>query len=114
MPRVKKTKPGFSEGQRKFKAGPAGSELPERLDLQLGPGGRVVIPAVFRKAIEVEEGGRLMARVVDGELRLITPQMAIKRVQRIVRETIPAGADLVADLLEMRRQEVADELGEDG
>jgi hypothetical protein len=55
-----------------------------------------------------------MARVVDGELRLITPQMAIKRVQRIVRETIPAGADLVADLLEMRRQEVADELGEDG
>ena len=69
---------------------PSGSRaLPERLDLQLGPGGRVVIPAVFRKAMQVKEGDRLMARVVDGELRLITPEMAIRLAQKMVRETIP-------------------------
>jgi AbrB family looped-hinge helix DNA binding protein len=109
MPRPKKGSPGFSEGQRAFETG-----LPERFDLKLGPGGRVVIPAAYRKAMGVKEGGRLMARVVDGELRLITPEMGIKRAQRIVRETIPADVDLVADLFEMRRQEVADEFGEDG
>lgn len=115
MAPARKTVPGFSDRQRRFKAAaPSEPPVPERLDLQLGPGGRVVIPAVFRKAMHVKDGDRLMARVVDGELRLITPQMAIKRAQQMVRETIPADADLIADLFEMRRREVADEFGEDG
>jgi bifunctional DNA-binding transcriptional regulator/antitoxin component of YhaV-PrlF toxin-antitoxin module len=84
-------------------------QAPDRIDLQLGPGGRVVIPAVYRKAMKVKEGDRVMARVVDGELRLITPEMAVRKAQKWVRETIPAEVDLVEDLLEMRRQEVADE-----
>jgi bifunctional DNA-binding transcriptional regulator/antitoxin component of YhaV-PrlF toxin-antitoxin module len=107
MPRRSKKQPGLAESQRNWKPeqGP-----PERLFLALGPGGRVVIPAVYRKAMELEDGGQLMASVVDGELRLITPMMSIRRAQRIVRETIPADADLIADLFEMRRQEVEDEL----
>ena len=86
------------------------AHVPERLDRPAGPGGRIVIPANYRKAMEIEEGGRLMARVVDGELRLLTPEMAIRRAQKWVRETIPPGVSLVEDLLEMRRQEVEDEL----
>ena len=89
-------------------------ELPERLDLKLGPGGRVVIPAVYRKAMGVKEGGRLMARVVDGELRLITPEMGIKRRRGSCARRSLQTSSLVADLFEMRRQEVADEFGEDG
>ena len=58
----------------------------------------------------VNEGDRLMAKVVEGELRLITPEMAIRRAQEWVRQTIPPDVSLVDDLLEMRRQEVADEL----
>lgn len=108
MPRKKKTSGGFAEDQTEFEA-----KLPERLHVTLGPGGRVVIPAVYRKAMQVKEGDRLMARVVDGELRLITPQMSIKLAQKMVREVIPPDADLIADLFEMRRQEVADELGDD-
>jgi bifunctional DNA-binding transcriptional regulator/antitoxin component of YhaV-PrlF toxin-antitoxin module len=96
---------GFREGQREWDAG-----LPERLDIKLGPGGRVVIPAIYRKAMKVSDGDRLMARIVDGELRLITPEMSIKRAQRMAREIIPEGVDLIADLFEMRRQEVEDEL----
>ena len=105
-PKRSREKPGgLAEEQKEWRP-----ELPERLDLTLGSGGRVVIPAVYRKAMKAEVGGRLMARVVDGELRLITPDMAIRRAQKWVRETIPAGVSLVDDLLEMRRQEVADEL----
>jgi AbrB family looped-hinge helix DNA binding protein len=84
--------------------------LPDRVDVQVGPGGRIVIPGDFRDALEIGEGDRLMARVVDGELRLLTPEMAIRRAQKWVRETIPPGVSLVDDLLEMRRQEVEDEL----
>ena len=79
--------------------------LPDRLEVRVGPGGRIVIPAVFREAMRVTEGESLMARVVEGELRLITPRMAVKRAQKWVRETIPADVDLVADLLEERRRE---------
>ena len=89
------------------------ASLPERLDVQLGPGGRVVIPAVYREAMQVKEGDRLMARVVDGELRLITPKMAIAWAQKMVRETIPGDLSLVDDLLEERRREFEREM-EDG
>jgi len=108
MPRAKKSVRGFAEEATKFDAG-----VSDRLDLTLGPGGRVVIPAVFRKAMQVTEGDRLMARVVDGELRLITPQMGIRKAQKIVRETIPGDESLVDTLMENRRREVADEFGED-
>jgi len=106
--RSKKPARGFAEETTKFDA-----TIPDRLDLTLGPGGRVVIPAAFRKAMQVKEGDRLMARVVDGELRLITPQMGIRKAQKIVRETIPGNESLVDTLMENRRREVADALGED-
>jgi bifunctional DNA-binding transcriptional regulator/antitoxin component of YhaV-PrlF toxin-antitoxin module len=89
-------------------------ELPERLDLKLGPGGRVVIPAVYRKAMQVNEGDRLMARVVDGELRLITPGMAVRAAQKLVRETIPGDDSLADALIEERRREFEREMSEDG
>lgn len=108
MPRAKKPAGGFAEGATDFEAA-----TPDRIDLQLGPGGRVVIPAVFRRAMHVKEGDRLMARVVDGELRLITPKMGIRLAQKIVRETIPGNDSLVDALMEDRRREVADEFGED-
>src|SRR5262249_13822023 len=93
MPGQKKP-PGFAEEATDWRQHPS---LPDRIDLQLGPGGRIVIPVAFRKAMQIEAGGRLLARVVDGELRIITPEMAILRAQKWVRETIPAGASLVDD-----------------
>lgn len=84
--------------------------LPDRIDLQLGPGGRVVIPAVFREAMQVKEGDRLMASVVDGELRLITPAMGVKLAQKMVRETIPGDDSLADSLIEDRRREFEDEM----
>lgn len=106
MPRLRKHAAGFSEDRPPFQ-----TEVPERLDLHLGPGGRVVIPAALRKAMQVKEGGRLMARVVDGELRLITPEMSIRLAQKMVRETIPGDDSLVDSLMEDRRREVEQEYG---
>ena len=108
MPRSKKPAGGFAEGAAGWHAG-----LPERLDVHVGPGGRIVIPAVFRRAMRVREGDRLMARVVDGELKLISPLMAIRLAKKMVRESIPGDDSLVDTLIENRRREVADEFGED-
>jgi bifunctional DNA-binding transcriptional regulator/antitoxin component of YhaV-PrlF toxin-antitoxin module len=88
------------------------ARLPERLDVQLDSAGRIVIPAVYRGAMQAKEGDRLMARVVDGELRLITPRMAVRLAQKMVRETIPGGDSLVDTLIEQRRKEYEDEFGD--
>src|SRR4051812_43387035 len=93
MPRVKKPARGLSEEAAKWYAEQA--DRTERLDLQVGPGGRIVIPAAFRKAMQVKEGDRVMARVVDGELRVITPAMGVRLAQKMVRESIPDGPSLI-------------------
>ena len=110
MPNKKKPMRGLSEEAAKWYTEQA--DRTERLDLQVGPGGRIVIPAAFRKAMQVNEGDRVMARVVDGELRVITPAMGVRLAQKIVRETIPGNDSIVDALMEDRRREVADEFGE--
>lgn len=88
-------------------------DLPERLDVQVGPGGRIVIPAVYRAAMEIGEGDRLLASMVDGELRLISPKMAVRRAQKLVRELIP-GDDSLADALIADRRREAERETADG
>lgn len=73
---------------------------------KIGPGGRVVIPADVRQALGVVEGDTLLATLVDGELRLQSPKLALCRAQAMVRAAIPAGVSLVDDLLAERRREV--------
>jgi bifunctional DNA-binding transcriptional regulator/antitoxin component of YhaV-PrlF toxin-antitoxin module len=89
------------------------AELPDRLDVQLDSAGRVVVPAVYRNAMQVKEGDRLIARVVDGELRLITPRMAIRKAQKMVRESIPGDDSLADSLIADRRREFEQEYGND-
>ena len=91
---------------------PAERGVPERIDLQVGPAGRVVIPSVFRDAMQVKEGDRLMARVVDGELRLVTPPMAVRLAQKLVRETIPGDDSLADALIEERKREFEREISD--
>lgn len=43
------------------------------LQLQLGPQGRIVIPAALRQALGLEVGACLSASIVDGRLVLETP-----------------------------------------
>lgn len=89
------------------------SGLPDRIDLTMGPGGRIVIPAVFRDAMQVKEGDRIMASVVDGELRLITPMMGVRLAQKLVREMVPEGVSLVDELIAERRREFEREMMDD-
>jgi AbrB family looped-hinge helix DNA binding protein len=76
------------------------------IKLRLGPDGRIVIPALFREALNLSEGDTLIASVNDGELYLLTMRAAMRRAQAIVRQFVPEGVSLVDELLEDRRREV--------
>jgi bifunctional DNA-binding transcriptional regulator/antitoxin component of YhaV-PrlF toxin-antitoxin module len=77
--------------------------------LALDGAGRVIIPAGLRDAMGAAPGSVLMARVVDGELRLMTPMAAVARAQKMVRKLIPGDDSLAQSLIEDRRREAADE-----
>src|SRR5262249_52156443 len=76
---------GFAEGpQMTFDTEAAhkpGFGLANRLRLTLGPGGRVVIPAALREAMEVAEGDPLLAWIEEGELHLLSPRVGARQAQ---------------------------------
>ena len=68
--------------------------------------GRIVIPAECRRAAGIKPGDELLVEAIgEGELRLRTPEQAIKAAQAIVARRVPKDRDLVAELIAERRAE---------
>lgn len=76
---------------------------------RVAAGGRVVIPAHYRRQMGIDVGDEVMLRLEDGEVRITTLQQGIRRAQEIVRRYVPEGRSLVDELLEERRREARDE-----
>ncbi len=82
----------------------------DRVKVKIGPAGRIVIPAAFREAMDVEEGDTLVATVdEDGIVRLTSTSAAVRMAQRIVCAAVPPDVSLSASLIEDRRREAARE-----
>lgn len=82
-----------------------GFGVANRMRLTLGPGGRVVIPAALREAMEVREGDAILAWVEDGELHLLSPRVGARQAQALLRSLMPEGASLADELIADRRRE---------
>jgi AbrB family looped-hinge helix DNA binding protein len=78
--------------------------------VELGAGGRLVIPAAFRTALGMKPGDKLMMRLEGNELRVYTQREGIRRAQELVRKYIPEGVSLADELIAERRAEAAREL----
>jgi len=95
----------FKRGGGDDRTTPANPTSVASVQLAIGVDGRVVIPAEMRAAMRLGSDGRVMARVVDGELRVIAPGVAIRRVQEMVRSIVPGGVNLADELIAERRAE---------
>lgn len=101
----------LAQARRKTEAAPTRSGTSDRpgdvasQKLRVAEDGRIVIPAEMRTAMLIDESGHLTARVVEGELRVLTPKAAIFKLQRMVREKAPDGVSLVDELIAERRAE---------
>jgi antitoxin PrlF len=72
--------------------------------------GRIVIPAECRAAAGLKPGDELLIEAIgEGELRLRTPEQAIKEAQAMVARYLPKGRDLVQELIDERRADAARE-----
>ena len=72
---------------------------------RLGPSGRTVIPAEYRKALGVEVGDEMVLRLEEGEIRVTGRAQAIRRAQRTIRRYVGAGRLLSEELIASRRAE---------
>lgn len=79
--------------------------------LRIAANGRLVVPADMRSAMLIDDSGHLTARVVQGELRVLAPLAAVRKLQRMTQDAVPAGVSLVDELIAERRAEEQDEDG---
>ncbi len=68
-------------------------------------GGRMVIPAEYRKALGLKPGDEVLLTLEDGEIRIVSTRQAVARAQTLVRRYIPKGRTLSEELIKERREE---------
>ncbi|MCL1595362.1 MAG: AbrB family transcriptional regulator [Actinomycetia bacterium] len=76
---------------------------------QMNGQGRVVVPVVIRRALELEGPTNLVFRLDDGVLTVETIRMVVDDVQRIAAEHVSDRESLVDELIAERRAESARE-----
>ena len=68
-------------------------------------GGRIVIPAAFRRALGLKVGDEVIVQLEDDAVRVLTLRQAVERAQAIVRRRIPQERSLARELIADRRTE---------
>jgi AbrB family looped-hinge helix DNA binding protein len=71
--------------------------------------GRLVIPANVRSELGMQDGGKFIVHVRDGQIWLEPIHTAVARAQAIVRRYVPETVSLVGELTEDRRREAESE-----
>jgi AbrB family looped-hinge helix DNA binding protein len=74
---------------------------------RIGSGGRVVIPAEYRRALGVGPGDDVVMLLEDGEVRILSVKQAVARAQALVRRYVAEGSSLAGELIADRRDEAA-------
>ena len=79
-------------------------------EIQLGPQGRLVVPAALRRQLGIEPGERLLIRVKDGALILEPRAVVVRRLRDRFRK-VGRAISLADALIAERRVEAAREEG---
>lgn len=66
--------------------------------------GRVVIPASFRKVLDINAGDEVVLRIEDDELRISTLKSRLEKARRRIRRYVKPGRSLVDELIAERRE----------
>jgi len=81
----------------------------EEVRARVSEGGRVSLPAAYRRALGVNIGDDVILRLEEGEVRIFTLRHAIENAQALVRQYLGEGRSLSEELLAERREAAAHE-----
>ena len=79
------------------------------MSAKIAEGGRLVIPAEYRRELGLEPGDEVIIRLEDGELRILSRAEAVKRAQELVARHVKKNHSLVDELSAERREEASRE-----
>ncbi|MBE3576222.1 MAG: AbrB/MazE/SpoVT family DNA-binding domain-containing protein [Limnochordales bacterium] len=74
-----------------------------------GGGGRLVVPAEYRKALGLRVGDEVIIRLEGEELRMFAASRAVRYAQEIVRRYVATNRSLTSELIAERRGEAGRE-----
>lgn len=105
---------GFREkGQARYEDEEAVRSIPYT-NLKIDSAGRVVVPAEIRAAMLLKPGDVLTAWVEEGELRVVSRAVVMRRIRAAAErfKTANPGASVVDELIAERRDEARRDLDE--
>ncbi len=76
---------------------------------RLQNGGRIVVPAAFRQAMNLSEGEEVVLRLDENGLHVYSLKQALDRARAVVDKYVGKQDRLVDELISERRTEAADE-----
>lgn len=77
--------------------------------VEIGSGGRIVIPVEARNSLGIKPGTRLRMYLDGGCLVVTTPEATLAQLREDARRLIPEGVSVVDELLADRRAEATRE-----
>jgi bifunctional DNA-binding transcriptional regulator/antitoxin component of YhaV-PrlF toxin-antitoxin module len=80
--------------------------------LKVGKDGRLLIPAAAIALMDLDEDGSVTLRVDEGELHVISPRAALKRIQEIMKPFRSKTHSIVDEFIAEKRAEAAREESE--
>jgi AbrB family looped-hinge helix DNA binding protein len=81
---------------------------PSAIPVRLGDRGRLVLPAVVRRQLQLRAGERLLLTVDSGSIRIAPARLQVGEARGIYRHLAPKRS-LADELIEERRAEAAHE-----
>lgn len=54
--------------------------------IKIGDGGRLIIPAAYRKALNLQAGDEIIIRLEEGEIRLFRQSQALQRIRAALKK----------------------------
>ncbi|MBT4879390.1 MAG: AbrB/MazE/SpoVT family DNA-binding domain-containing protein [Alphaproteobacteria bacterium] len=71
---------------------------------KIGEGGRIVIPAFFRKELQIEIGEEIVLKLQEGEIKMVPLKESLLRARNLVKKFNPTNESLVQKLLDDRKE----------
>ena len=76
-----------------------------RYTIPLQENGRMILPSDLRQSLRLKKGDKVIIETQGDRIELTTPQRERRRAQEMFRKFVPAGQQIVDEVIDERRQE---------
>ena len=76
---------------------------------KVSKGGKVAIPSICKKALNISDGDELLFDVHDNQVVISPIKFTLKKVRKFLKDNNPSNRHLVEELIHERKQELKDE-----